>query len=167
MSPAIGGSVSVRNCTDASVLNRKWGSTCACISFSSQYLGPRVCLAVLEQEQQTDKKAVAKSADESPHEGVGMRGNLGQSIALNGQSIALDQNHQRHSYRRADRDAEHEPPHRMRLFPGRYGIDEEGDRKPEALRGDEWMPERPCVLDVLDRRVAGVDRQDQRESAPR
>src|ERR1700688_3367009 len=72
------------------------------IGFGSQYLGPRVCLAVLEQEQQTDKKAVAKSADESPHEGVRMRSNLGQSIALDGQSISLDQNHQRHSYRRAD-----------------------------------------------------------------
>ena len=32
---ACGGSVSVRNWTDASVLNRKWGSTCACISLSS------------------------------------------------------------------------------------------------------------------------------------
>src|SRR5712671_6423179 len=105
MRPAIGGSVSVRNCTDARVLNRKWGSTCACISFSSASAAcfesrlrsaslRSICvcarLAELEQEQHADEKTGAEGADERRHERVGQRGYLDQAISLDAETISLD-----------------------------------------------------------------------------
>jgi hypothetical protein len=126
----------------------------------------RARLAKLEQEEQAYTKAHDERGECRPGKPAELHLSGPEPVVLVGDDVTLDRDQEHETERSPERHRTDQSPHRPRLVPGRRGIDCVCDRKTEALRGDERMPERTGLLDVKDRGDTGVDRKDQRDGLP-